>query len=122
MESRKKKDHIPAASAAPSQGPSTGAGSQDPSIRAPPQDPTTLETLAYDADAEAASYGTPYILEKDPGLLLTVESAWKVDHLLRKGAAEMDDAALAKQLQDLPPGTCEAPFTEEKLHLASTYH
>ena len=119
MESRKKKDHIPAASAAPSQGPSTGAGSQDPSIRAPPQDPTTLETLAYDADAEAASYGTPYILEKDPGLLLTVESAWKVDHLLRKGAAEMDDAALAKQLHDHAPGTCEAPFTEEKLHLAS---
>ena len=119
MESRKK-DEIPAASAAPSQISSTGACSQDPSIRAPPQDPSAVETLAYDADAEAASFGTPHFFERDPGLLLTEESAWKVDHLLRKDAAEMDDddAALAKQLQNHVP-SCEAPSTEEKLQLAS---
>ena len=119
MESRAKKDAIPAASAAPAQACSIGAGSQDPSsMPAPSQD--AMDTLAYDADAEAASYGTPYFSEKNPDLLLTVESAWKVDHLLRKGAADMGDAALAERLQLHHAASSEVPFPEEKLHLAST--
>ena len=85
---------------------------------APSQD--AMDTLAYDADAEAASYGTPYFSEKNPDLLLTVESAWKVDHLLRKGAADMGDAALAERLQLHHAASSEVPSPEEKLHLAST--